>query len=524
MRKTIFILLVGITALLASCRKDFDTVPSSGGLEFSKQTVYLDTIFTGISSSTYMLKVYNRSNDDISIPAVRLEKGVSSKYRIMVDGMTGLDGKGKYFPNVEILAKDSLFIFIETTVDIADAQADLTYNDRILFDAGTKEQAVNLVTLIQDANFIFPNRTLEGIKETVLLAGSAPGQGGYLGHTLLTDAELNWTNDKPYVVYGYAYVPPGATLHIAEGTKVHFHEGAGIIVDQNARIVIDGSPSLYDNQGNIIDDNEVTFEGDRLEPSFSETPGQWEAVWILSTAGNSINHLTIKNSTIGLYMPGDGAQNYKPQVNITNSQIFNTVNYGIYGAFANITAENLAISYAGLGCFAGVEGGDYTLLHCSLNNNWQSTTQLTVLLDNYYEDPNTRLQTPYALNIAIRNSIIYNSNRVGFVLNLKDGTESAVSTSNISHNFIKFNDSGTDIENDPQYAFIRNEQNNNRKNIDPQFNNPNGNQLYIFTTSPAAQAGNSSFAGSGVDYFGNPRIVIVPGAVALGAYNAFEPQ
>lgn len=520
MRKILLLLVVGLTVLMSSCRKDFDTVPSNGGLVFSKQTVYLDTIFTGISSSTYMLKVYNTSNDDISIPAVRLEKGDASKYRIMVDGMTGIGGNGKYFPNVEVLAKDSLFIFIETTVDVAESEPDFTYNDRILFGAGTTEQAVNLVTLIQDAHFIFPNRDLNGVKEVLTLAGQTQASD-IEGHTLTTPEELTWTNDKPWVVYGFAHVPAGQTLTIQEGTKVHFHDGAGIIVDQNANIVIDGNPSLYDSEGNLIDDNEVTFEGDRLEPAFSGTPGQWRGMIILSTTGNTIDHLKIKNAFYGIQLPGDGAQGYQPQLSITNSQVLNMVNFGILGVHANISAENFVANNIGQACFAGLEGGNYNLLHCSLNNNWPTTSQLTMLLDNYYEDPNTQAQTAYALNVSIRNSIIYNINRVAFVMNLNN--DIAVNTDNIQHNFIKFNDSGTGIENDPQYAFIRNEQNGNRKNVDPQFNNPGRNQLYIFTTSPAATAGNAAFGLTGLDYFGAPRQETTPGAVALGAFNAFEP-
>ena len=151
MNKSIYILFIGILVLFWSCRKDFDTVPSSGNLEFSKNKIYLDTVFTNIGSSTYSLKVYNRSNKDISIPVVQLAKGLSSKYRMMVDGMTG---NGKIFNNVELLAKDSLYIFIETTANIADTEPDFTYNDKILFDLGSNQQSVDLATLIQDANFM----------------------------------------------------------------------------------------------------------------------------------------------------------------------------------------------------------------------------------------------------------------------------------------------------------------------------------------------------------------------------------
>ena len=50
---------------LFSCRNDFDFEPSVGNLSFSKDTVYLDTVFTNIGSSTYTLKVYNKSNKNI---------------------------------------------------------------------------------------------------------------------------------------------------------------------------------------------------------------------------------------------------------------------------------------------------------------------------------------------------------------------------------------------------------------------------------------------------------------------------
>lgn len=518
MRKLTFILLTAIIALTASCRKDFDTVPSSGGLEFSAQTVYLDTIFTGISSSTYMLKVYNRSNDDISIPAVRLEKGDASKYRMMVDGMTGVDGKGKFFPNVEILAKDSLFIFIETTVDISETEADFTYNDRILFDAGTNEQSVNLVTLIQDAHFIYPNRDLNGYKEHLILAGSTE-ESGFIGHTL-TDDQLNWTNDKPWVVYGYAHVPAGKELHIAAGTKVHFHAESGILVDQNARIVIDGDASDYDAEGNILVDREVTFEGDRLEPRFAGTPGQWGTVLIFSQLDNQIDHMTLKNSTIGIYLAGQHDPDLSPKVTITNSQIYNTSNIGLYGRNGNLTAENLVINFAGLACFAGTEGGNYSVMHSTFNNDWQSTNQLTVLLDNYSVDLN-EMKHKHDLTTSFRNSIIYGSNRVQLSIDLYQEDFAQASFQSC---LIKFDDSGLpNLQADANYDFIRDQQNGNIKNQDPKFANRYRNWLIIPTDSPAANAGNTSFPTLLTsDLFGIPRSSS-PTYLDLGAYNAIDP-
>ena len=139
-RSLYYIITAAILLLWSSCRKDFDFEQSTGNLQFSKDTVYLDTVFTNIGSSTYNLKVYNRSNKDIVIPTVRLTQGEASNYRLNVDGMAG-----KVFEDVELLAKDSMFIFIETTFDIQDvvtADNQFLYTDAIEFDSGNNLQTV----------------------------------------------------------------------------------------------------------------------------------------------------------------------------------------------------------------------------------------------------------------------------------------------------------------------------------------------------------------------------------------------
>ena len=70
------VLLITLSMVLwSSCRNDFETVPSTGNLEFSDDTIFLDTVFTNIGSSTYTFKVYNRSDEDVSIPSLRLGQG-----------------------------------------------------------------------------------------------------------------------------------------------------------------------------------------------------------------------------------------------------------------------------------------------------------------------------------------------------------------------------------------------------------------------------------------------------------------
>ena len=280
MRQFTFLFLIALITLISSCRTDFITVPNSGDLSFSKDTVYLDTVFTNIGSSTYTLKVYNNSKNDITIPTIKLGKGLDSKYRMTVDGMIG--NQGKFFDNITLLAKDSLYIFVETTAKTSDANpTDFLYTDQIQFDSGENLQKVELVTLVQDAVFLYPKRFGDGTTETLPI-GEESVYGFYLDENDPTNGnELQFTKQKPYVIYGYAAVPSGKTVNFEAGTKVHFHANSGIILSSGASIHVNGTVSTTDKL-----ENEVVFEGDRLEPDFSDVPGQWGTIWLIVCTSN----------------------------------------------------------------------------------------------------------------------------------------------------------------------------------------------------------------------------------------------
>ena len=84
------VITLSLVIFWSSCQTDFDAVPSTGALRFSSDTIYLDTIFENIGSSTYTLKVYNDSDKNINIPQVGLAEGTGSNYRLNVDGQPGL--------------------------------------------------------------------------------------------------------------------------------------------------------------------------------------------------------------------------------------------------------------------------------------------------------------------------------------------------------------------------------------------------------------------------------------------------
>jgi hypothetical protein len=68
------------------------------------------------------------------------------------------------------VSKRQFVCFIETTANIADANpADFLYTDQIQFDSGANQQNIELVTLIQDAVFLYPQRFADGTKKRYLL-------------------------------------------------------------------------------------------------------------------------------------------------------------------------------------------------------------------------------------------------------------------------------------------------------------------------------------------------------------------
>jgi hypothetical protein len=436
MRHYLLLLFIGFALCFTSCREDFEFEQSTGNLEFSRDTVYLDTVFTNIGSSTYTLKVYNRSNKDIKIPSIKLGEGEQSKYRLMVDGQPG-----KVFSDVELMAKDSMFIFIETTIDYteyANNETTFLYNDKILFDSGTKEQKVELVTLVQDAVFLYPQRDDEGNYETVPISetDNRPVYGFNLD-----DTELNWTNTKPYVIYGLATVPEGKTLTINAGTNVHFHADSGLMVRPGASL------KVGNENDEPTEENQVIFEGDRLEPEFSDIPGQWSTVLLQEgSTANNLNNLIIKNAVLGIWQQGgDGTSE---ALKLKNTQIYNCSNIGILTRKGSVSGNNVVINNCGQASLALTQGGTYNFKHCTFANYFSSFNQVPVLINDYYETDDTLFVSDVTANFD--NCILYGSSSIGMSLENRAGNQIAFKCK-FNHCLIKLVDYSNQFKNNPLY-------------------------------------------------------------------------
>ncbi|QBA64345.1 hypothetical protein [Muriicola soli] len=462
---------------ISSCRKDFDYSPSTGQLEFSKDTVFLDTIFSTIGSSTYSLKVYNRTKEDIEIPSIRLGEGTNSQYRLNVDGQAGQE-----FSNVPLLARDSLYIFIETTYDIASSAVDeFLYVDQILFDEGANEQRIPLVTLVKEAIFLFPSTLANGSKESLLLGLDEEGNELRIEGFVLEDDELNFTADLPYVIYGYAAVAEDKVLSMAAGTRVFFHENSGILVGTGGSLKINGELS---EDAEILE-NEVIFEGDRLEPQFAEVPGQWGTLWLApGSIENEISYLTIRNATVGVLVEGNPEAS-APTLKISNSQIYNSTIVNLWGRNTSIAAENLVLGNAGTHSLYCEKGGTYNFLHSTIANYWSNgfRTGSALRLSSFETDGEGNETGEDLLQANFINCIVDGNTASELSLERLEGFDFNFY---FSHCLMKFIDSGGQFANDPLYDFTNIARYENiLLNTDAEFTDPFGNLYTIGATSSA---------------------------------------
>jgi len=337
----------------------------SATLHFSTDTITFDTVFASIGSITKTLTVYNRNNFDVK-SNIALLGNSAANFRMNIDGIAGNSQT-----NIEIPAKDSIFIFLEVTIDPSSSNTPYILSDSLVFTTGTKKQDVDVVAWGQDAYFHTANTYGDIIN----------GNDTTRFYYHLLDCSQPWTNDKPHVIYGYAVVDPGKTLLINEGCNVYLHNNSGILV---------GNPFLEASGGSIKVNgtfgNEVTFQGDRLDPWYKDIPGQWDRIWLMpGSINNEINYAIIRNGNIGIH--ADTVGNSSPTVIINNTIIENMSSIGILGQGANITATNTVISKCGQYAVACNIGGIYNFTHCTFANYWDYNHRSTpsILLNNYYE-------------------------------------------------------------------------------------------------------------------------------------------
>jgi len=429
-------------ALTKACDYDLSFSPAqTQDIRFSSDTVYLDTVFTSIGSSTYNLRIYNQANHNIKIGSIRLGQASDSQFRLNVDGMHGQD-----FNDVEILANDSIYVFIETTVNIKDYAAnapEFLYNDQLLVD----EQTVELITLVKDAIFLYPKRE-DGFKEMIPLGTDEEGNAFGIEGFYLEDNELIFTNERPYVIYGYAGVPSEKTVRFEAGARIHFHDNSGLIAAESSSVHVLGEQSADAE----MQEGEVIFEGDRLEPFFENIPGQWGAIWLTAGSTNHIfRHATIKNASVGILMDyNDETEN--PTLVLEQTQIHNSSAVGLWAKTGHVRAVNSIFGNAGNASFFGNIGGSYEFTHCTFANYWNRSFRSTpaVILNDYVPISETEDFVMPLEKAVFANCIIDGNQTVEFGVEQKGDQELSFS---LDHTALRFSTADETIYENPYYDF-----------------------------------------------------------------------
>lgn len=360
-----------------SCKPVDETRPTE--FELSTDTLMFDTVFTTIGSSTQIFKVYNNNNVAMTLDEVFVCGGSNSSYSINVDGTPG------DVTNVEIPPHDSIFVFAKVRIDPTNINTPLVVEDSICFSVEDNRKYVKLVAWGQDANYIVADTYLNDNITYKVVAGE--------------NESTVWTNEKPYVIYGWAVVDSTGSLTINQGTKVCFHSGGGLWIYKGGNLKVLGTES-----------DRVVFEGDRTEPEWDDEAGQWDRIWINEGAeNNEIHYAIIKNGFIGiqtetLQEPMGGI------LLLDNVEIYNMSGYGIYSVFYGIIGANSIVGDCSAYLMALTLGGYYDFRNCTFANFASSREDASSVYINNYALDSLNAEHPFNLEQAFfGNCIIYGS-------------------------------------------------------------------------------------------------------------------
>lgn len=469
----------------SSCRKDFGS--SDGVLEFSVDTVIFDTVFTTVGSVTKRFMIYNRDSRPVTISSVILAGGLQSKYRINIDGMSGVAHS-----NIEIPGDDSLFAFVEVTLDPNNQLDPAMIIDSVVFNTNGVQQDVDLAACGWDAHFIYPTFNLGG-----------------LGPTSVIGCDTTWTAGKPIVIYGTAVVDSACSLTVEAGTQIYIHKYSSMWVYRGGTMQVHGEIG-----------NEVKFQSDRIDDFYEDQAGEWDRlVFFRDSKDNLIENAIIKNGSIGvqvgLLQNEFNSHGSDPVLRMKNVVIENMAGIGLLGFEGSVDAINCVFGNAGQYSAALTAGGSYNFKHCTFGNSWPFGNRQTpaLLVNNWFEDFTGTIQTRDVNEAYFGNCIVYGNNPNEVLMDEVEGA---------NFNF-QFERCLLRVDPDDQDA-TTSEFVNCILNDDPNFVNGPDNNFELDTLSPAKDVGLQSIIidhpdqSLELDILGTPRLQ----SPDLGAYERVE--
>lgn len=444
--QTPFRFLLGLILLLScsSCMKEDFIKDSSARLSFSADTIFFDTIFSGVEVPSQRLMVYNPQDKRIKIDHLELESGHASGFRLLADGKQGVT-----FSNMEIAGRDSMYIFLSALLPECGNNAPVPAQDRLAFHINGNKQTVELHAIQQDILF-------------------------WSGKRIATDTILN--AERPFLIQDSLVIEKGASLTCAPGVRLYFSAKGEIIVHGNLHI--EGTH-----------ENPVSFRGSRLDDLFPGIPydalsRQWGGIsFSKESFGNQLVYLHMRGSSTGMRF--EYADPDQPKATLLNCILKNSGKSGLYAENCYIEGVNCEFSNS-QGSQLTLLGGHYRFSHCTLGSFYPygSVSAPSLVLANFANRNEENIAIPLK-KTSFNNCIIWGE-RSSELRILTDDTMSGIP---LEYEFNNCLLRGQPIQLAPFRNCIWNE--------DPLFKNTSDSvrfDLSLTNDSPARKKGDPTFA------------------------------
>jgi len=324
-----------ITVFNTSCKKE-KLLNAGGELRFSVDTLNFDTVFTTMGSYTAQVKIYNPQDQKVNISNIKLQSGSGSYFKLNVNGIPGNN-----VSDVELAAKDSMYVFATVNIDPSNANTPFVVEDKLVATLNGKEFSIPFMAYGQNAYYI---------RDSVMNTQT-------------------WKTDKPYVIINNALIDRGQTLTIPAGCRIYVHA--------DSRLLIFGTLNAAGTKKDSI-----IFQGDRLDRKYFGNvgyPGEWGGLYFEKYShDNLMNYVILRNcgnstklgngvfSPAAIQLNADTVGAPTPMLTMRNCVVENSIGYGILAFGSSLFAENCLINACGAQALATFEGGRYVLRHCDL--------------------------------------------------------------------------------------------------------------------------------------------------------------
>ncbi|MCA1741681.1 MAG: hypothetical protein LC630_04280, partial [Bacteroidales bacterium] len=298
--------------------------PVSGPLSFSSDTVSFDTVFSGVGSATMEFRVINKENDPLLIDRIWLGGGTNSPFRLNINGVPDTGAE-----EIVLGRNDSIFIFVEVTIDPTGDDAPLAVLDSVNFVSGSFAGRVILEAWGQDIWLVDED----------------------------IDSDAVWTEGKPYVIKNSLLIDTLATLTLGPGTRVFFHYGATVTVAGSLHS--SGTP-----------DKRVLLATDRQEDEYADVPGRWKGIRYLDCSRNNFLVFTdVRNAVMAVEL--DGKESSLPDLLINGTRLMHNTVASLVARNADVFAVNSVFAHSGFSTVSLTEGGSGDFIYCTMESRWE---------------------------------------------------------------------------------------------------------------------------------------------------------